>query len=150
LPLAAKAQSIFACDSSAHMLALTRSKLIKAGLRNWQTVVADNGALPVRGGSADMVIAGWSLGHSVGWYPDRWRDVIDGVLGEMARVLRPGGTLIILETLGTGTEIPTPPHEGLAAYYRHLETAHGFSRIAIRTDYRFDSPEEGDHLTRFF
>lgn len=150
LPLAAEARSIIACDSSAHMLAVTQRKLTQTGLTNWRTVVCDNGALPLLDRAADMVIAGWSLGHAVGWYPDRWHDVIGAALNEMRRVLRPGGALIIFETLGTGTEVPTPPHEGLAAYYRHLETAHGFSRMAIRTDYRFESPEEGDHLTRFF
>ena len=150
LPSAGEARSILACDSSAHMLALARRKLIEGRLRNGRVIVSDNGALPVRDDSADIVIAGWSLGHSVGWYPHRWLEVIDAALSEMRRVLRPSGTLIILETLGTGTKIPAPPHDGLAAYYRHLETEHGFSRIAIRTDYQFESPEEGAQLTRFF
>ena len=150
LPLAVEARSITACDSSAPMLAIGQRKLSDAGLKNGRTVAGDNGALPLRDQTADMVIAGWSLGHSVGWYPDRWQAVIGAALSEMRRVARVGGTLIILETLGTGTEIPAPPHEGLAAYYRHLEAEHGFSRIAIRTDYKFESPEEGDELTRFF
>ena len=68
----------------------------------------------------------------------------------MKRVLRPGGTVIIVETLGTGSEEPHPPTEALAAYYALLEREHGFSRIWIRTDYRFASLPEAEDLTRFF
>ncbi|NJL56820.1 hypothetical protein HC928_17975, partial [bacterium] len=72
------------------------------------------------------------------------------MLAEMVRVTRPDGTLIILETLGTGSEIPTPPTAGLDAYYAWLEETHGFTRTWIRTDYEFASVGEAEHLTRFF
>jgi hypothetical protein len=68
----------------------------------------------------------------------------------MKRVLRPGGTVIILETLGTGCESPHPPSDALAAYYALLEEEHGFSATWIRTDYRFASLSEAEDLTRFF
>jgi hypothetical protein len=68
----------------------------------------------------------------------------------MRRVLRPGGTAIILETLGTGRETPHPPSEALAAYYAMLETDYGFASTWIRTDYRFESQAEAEELTGFF
>jgi ubiquinone/menaquinone biosynthesis C-methylase UbiE len=111
---------------------------------------ADNRHLPIKNQTADLVIAGWSLGHSVGWYPETWREEIGRVLVEMERVIRPNGTQIILETLGTGRETPQPPTEGLASYYAWLEAAHGFTRTWIRTDYRFEAAEQAAHLTRFF
>ena len=69
---------------------------------------------------------------------------------EMFRVLRPGGTAIILETLGTGNETPAPPNDGLAQFYEILENEYGFALTTLRTDYRFDSPAEGQALLRFF
>jgi hypothetical protein len=66
----------------------------------------------------------------------------------MARVLRAGGTAIVLETMTTGSETAAPPT--LAEYYRWLEVERGFSGFAIHTDHRVESLDEADRLTRFF
>jgi hypothetical protein len=84
------------------------------------------------------------------WYPDSWRDEIGQAISEMRRVLRPGGTAIIVETLGTGRETPQPPSERLAAYYTMLERDYEFAATWIRTDYRFESQAEANELTGFF
>jgi ubiquinone/menaquinone biosynthesis C-methylase UbiE len=148
--IAPLARRIRAFDESAQMLAVAAGKLEAAGLDNWETAVADNGSLPVGDGEADLAIAGWSLGHATGWYPDTWKEEIGRALAEMHRVLSPGGTIIILETMGTGRETPEPPVEGLARFYAWLEGELGFSYRWIRTDYRFDNPEQAADLTRFF
>jgi ubiquinone/menaquinone biosynthesis C-methylase UbiE len=151
--LAPHVRCITALDISPHMLGVAREKLDPSGLGKPEGSVclaaADNRYLPIAAQTADLAIAGWSLGHFVGWYTD-WRDQIGQALIEMKRVLRPGGTIIILETLGTGRETPQPPHNGLAAYYDWLENEHGFATTWIRTDYRFASVDEADTLTRFF
>jgi ubiquinone/menaquinone biosynthesis C-methylase UbiE len=69
-------------------------------------------------------------------------------LDEMRRVLRPGGTLIILETLGTGCETPHPP--GILKDYLAYLDAEGFRSTWFRTDYRFDTLAEAEMLVRFF
>jgi ubiquinone/menaquinone biosynthesis C-methylase UbiE len=143
-------KAVLAVDVSPHMLDVAIAKLDKTGLQNWTVAVADNRALPVVDQVADLSLAGWSLGHFTSWYPEHWRDEIERALAQMKRVLRPGGTAIIVETLGTGWEEPHPPTEALAAYYALLEGEHGFSRIWIRTDYRFASLSEAEDLTRFF
>lgn len=150
LMLAPLVKSIRAFDGSEHMLDVTIDKLKNSGLSNWKVEVADNRALPVEAASADLSIQGWSFGHFCGWYPDTWRKEIGKAVGEMKRVLRPGGTAIILETLGTGRETPQAPTEGLTAYYDWLEQEQGFSATWIRTDYQFDSIGEARSLTRFF
>lgn len=148
--LAPLVTSIRAYDASAHMLEAANARLQSLNLSNWQTAVADNKQLPAESGSADLAIEGWSFGHCVGWYPDTWREEVSAALAEMRRVLRPGGTMLLMETMGTGRETPQPPNEGLAKLYRWLEDEQGFSAATIRTDYRFESLDEAERLTRFF
>jgi ubiquinone/menaquinone biosynthesis C-methylase UbiE len=117
--------------------------------KGWLAGAADHRALPLPAGVADLAVAGWTLGHFTGWYPDRWGEEIGRALGEVARVLRPGGTAIIIETLGTGQASPSPPNEALAAYYAWLEEG-GYCRTWVRTDFRFRSRAEAERLLRFF
>ncbi|MBM4429144.1 MAG: class I SAM-dependent methyltransferase [Chloroflexi bacterium] len=146
--LAPIVRSIHAVDSSAHMLEVATAKLQKSGLHNWQVHVADHRRLPLADRSADLVIAGWSICYLAIWQGPAWRDELAHGLTEIKRILRPGGTIIILETLGTGYEIPHPPGE-LLDYYAFLD-AEGFLSTWIRTDYRFESLAEAETLARFF
>jgi len=148
--MASLVKTILAIDISPHMLDVAVTRFKGVSLPNWTVVVADNRTLPVADHAADLSIAAWSLGHFTSWYPETWRDGIERVLAHMKRVVRPGGSVIIIETLGTGAEAPQPPTEALAAYYASLEGEHGFSRTWIRTDYRFASLPEAEDLTRFF
>ena len=141
---------IRAYDASAHMLDTARPTLAATGFSNWSLAVGENHALPADTASADIAIAGWSFGHCCGWYPASWREEIGKALSEMQRVLRPGGTAIILETMGTGSTEPAPPTEALAAYYHWLENEHGFAASTLRTDYQFASVAEAVELTHFF
>jgi len=143
--IAPLAGSLVSLDQSEHMLDVLREKL-----PNVRVAAADNRTLPLANACADVAIEGWSVAHSVGWYPDTWRAETAKALAEMFRLLRPGGTAILLETLGTGNETPAPPNEGLAAFYTMLEDEYGFVRTSLRTDYEFESPAEGQALLRFF
>lgn len=143
-------KNVYLLDISEHMLQLAARKLSQGGWRNWTPAVADHRALPLTESCADVAIAGWSLGHLVGWHPDSWRQEIGQALAEMQRVLRPGGTIIILETQGTGRVTPRPPTAALTAYYDWLEQECGFHASWIRTDYRFRDIAEGRYLVSFF
>lgn len=112
--------------------------------------VADARSLPSPDGEADLGIAGWVFGHLRHWLPDGWRDEIGAALDELARVVRPGGTLVVIETLGTTHTEPAPPNPALAEYYDWLERDRGFTRTAIRTDYRFDDVEQASRVLGFF
>lgn len=152
--LGAQARKMLCLDISPHMLGVAKARLSQSGLERPEDsihlIVADNRRLPVAKKTADLTLAGWSLGHFVGWYPDKWHEEIREALTEMRRVLNPGGTIIILETLGTGRETPMPPTAHLAGYYNWLQEKHEFSSTWIRTDYQFTSVAEADKLTRFF
>lgn len=150
LMLAPLVKSVQAFDNSRAMLDVTFAKLQKFGLNNVSVDVADNRSIPLPEASADLTIQGWSFGHFCGWYPDTWRQEIGKCLVEMRRLVRSGGTLIMLETLGTGRETPLAPTPALAEYYAWLESEQGFSSTSIRTDYQFESLQEAENLSRFF
>jgi ubiquinone/menaquinone biosynthesis C-methylase UbiE len=130
------------------MLEVAAAKLAERGLENVQVEVADHRRLPLTDHSADLAIAGWSLCYLVVEHPESWQAVLGEALREIVRVLRPGGTIVVLETLGTGHETPQPP-DPLARYYAFLE-GQGFNSTWIRTDYQFASLAEAESLTRFF
>ncbi|HEU4534418.1 MAG TPA: methyltransferase domain-containing protein, partial [Polyangiaceae bacterium] len=111
---------------------------------------ADGRSLPVDPGWADLGVAAWVFGHFRHWMPDGWREQVGGALAEMRRVLRPGGLLVIVETLGTGRSEPAPPDEGLAEYFAWLEAEQKLTRTWMRTDYRFASRAEAEELVGFF
>lgn len=147
--LAPIVESIRAFDSAQAMLEVAMAKLRRMPSQNWTIGVADHRNLPVKAQSADLVISGWSICYTVVYHPTHWREELGKALAEMKRVLRPRGTIILLETQGTGHETPHPP-EKLARYYHYLEANEGFSSTWIRTDYQFDSLAEAESLVRFF
>src|SRR5512143_1773571 len=104
--LAREARRLCAFDTSHHMLTMTRDKLRTLAPGRGLTAVADHRFVPLGAASSDLVISGWSVGYLAVWNPGTWRTELETWLSEMRRLLRPGGTLILLESLGTGNDSP--------------------------------------------
>lgn len=135
-----RARSVRLVERAAPMLALAEKRLTAMGRKGLSFHVADARALPLADASVDVAVAGWVFGHFRHWMPDGWQAEVDTALGEMRRVLRPGGALVILETLGTGHTTPRT-HEALDAYFDWIERRHGLARRWVRSDYAFDDVE---------
>jgi ubiquinone/menaquinone biosynthesis C-methylase UbiE len=148
--LAPKAKHITAFDRAPAMLAVAGNKLATSGLKNWTLGEADNSSLPVPDGSADISIEGWALGHSAFWHEQNWKAVLSKQTGELLRVLRPGGTAIIIETRGTGCGKPAKLPPQLEKFYSFLSDELNFQSKWIRTDYKFPSLAQGRKLSGFF
>ncbi len=122
-------------------------RLLRAGLPGWPPTTASSPCGPVG------PIWWWPAGVSgIPWHgtgmtgPGRsiapWERCV--------RIARPGGTLAVIETLGTGRETPLAPTQELANYYLWLEDEHGFERRWMRTDYLFEDAAQAERLIRFF
>lgn len=155
------AARVYGYDRSVHMLERAKESLARWADRV-ELAAADHRSLPAPSGAADVFVEGWAFGHAI----------VDAVSGEGAhraasgrgaveratadlvaearRVVRPGGTLIVVETLGTNVDRPGAPLPALADFYRAIENRYGFEREVIRTDYAFASPEEAVERCRFF
>lgn len=110
---------------------------------------AEAGSLPFPADTFDLAIAGWVYAHQREWSPDSWRTVVAGFVDEAQRIIAADGSIVLIETLGTGHEEPNPPDE-LEEYYRWLESSLGFRRSWIRTDYQFASVEQAAEITGAF
>jgi len=62
---------------------------------------------PVEDRIADLVVSGWSVSYLAVWNPDSWRKELEKWMGEMKRILKAGGFIVLVESLGTGNEIPS-------------------------------------------
>jgi ubiquinone/menaquinone biosynthesis C-methylase UbiE len=141
------ARRVIACDLSPHMLTMARDKL-RAGGDNWLVAAADHRHVPLVPRSVGLILSGWSISYVTVWAPERWRAEADAWLREARRVLQKGGQIILFESLGTGNETPKRlPH--LENFYDWLDE-NRFRNKWIRTDYRFDSPEQASGIAGFF
>lgn len=146
--IAPLARKITASDISHHMLGIGRACLASLGLANWYCSLESHTTLPFMNDCADVIIAGWSFCYAAIGAVDNWQGGLEKALSETARVLRPGGKLILIESLGTGFESPNRP-DVLKNYLEYLDKD-GFSSTWIRTDYLFTDFEEARELTSFF
>ena len=146
--LAPHVASIHAFDISEEMLRVCREKLSKTKLSNWKIDVADHRQLPIKNHSANLVVSGWSVSYLAVWNPDSWKDELEKWLSEMKRVLTPNSYIVLFESLGTATESPIRL-EHLKDFYTWLDEV-GFQNKIIRTDYKFESIQEAEKLSRFF
>jgi ubiquinone/menaquinone biosynthesis C-methylase UbiE/DNA-binding MarR family transcriptional regulator len=93
--LAPHAGNALGIDQSREMLAVARVNLERAGLANSIVRLADMYQLPLADASFDAIVI-----HQVLHYADR----PDAVIAEAARVLRPGGILVIVDFAPHGLE----------------------------------------------
>lgn len=89
--LAPTAEHVVALDPSPGMLATVRQAAAERGLPQIETCEASATALPFAAASFDLVCTRYSAHH--------WLD-LPGALGEMHRVLKPEGFILVIDLLG--------------------------------------------------
>lgn len=146
--LAPLAKTVVAFDLSAHMLRTATARLRDIRPDGWLAAAADHRRLPVNARAVDLIVSGWSVSYLTVGDPRDWRGRAETWLLEARRVVRPGGRVILFESLGTGNESPVRlPH--LENFYRWLDEK-GFASRWIRTDYLFEFYDQAEHLVGFF
>ena len=140
--MAGSVQRLHAFDFTASMLRLAQHRQRQNGWKNVSLALADSRQMPVRSGWADFAIEGWAFLQIAVWHPADWQHQLGRALAEMHRLVRPGGKLILIETLGTGESTPKV-EPFFRTVYDFLESDAGFTPLnEIRTDYRFETLEQ--------
>jgi ubiquinone/menaquinone biosynthesis C-methylase UbiE len=150
LLLAPFVRSVTAFDRAAPMIAVAEAKARARGVGNVRFGVASHDALPVPTAEADLAIEGWAFGHAVGWNPSGWIDEVDAHVRELARAIRPGGSIVLIETMGTGVSAPFEGGHALEPFHRHVVERLGFAHRCVRTDYAFESVDDAAERAGFF
>lgn len=139
--LAGQVHRLHAFDITASMLRVAQANQRRKDWKNTTLALADSRQMPVRSGWADFAIQGWAFLHLAVVYPQDWQDQLGRALDEMQRLVRPGGRMILIETLGTGESAPkVSPF--FRTVYDFLEGPRGFVPRNIRTDYCFETLEQ--------
>jgi ubiquinone/menaquinone biosynthesis C-methylase UbiE len=116
----------------------------KARLREFTNIeytILDNTCLEKINQTFDLVIEGWSIGHTILDHWDNRIALLDKIMTDIDKILNKHGTIIFIETLGSCVDQPEPPGDNLKELYTLFETRHGLKREIIRTDYQFPSNE---------
>jgi len=90
LLLSQRAERVIAVDSSAKMIDVGRELARRHGVKNIDYRPGDMEEVPIDSGAVDLVFFSQSLHHAL--HPER-------ALAEAARILRPGGRVVILDLL---------------------------------------------------
>lgn len=139
--LARRAERVFALDRSACMLAFAERKLSRLGIGSCELRLADHRKIPLPDGSADLVVAAWTLASVIyDASAEGWCRALDRVVAEMRRLLRPGGVIALL----------CPADPGPRNYLRHLELRHGFRCLPFESRWRFPSCAVARKVLQFF
>ena len=144
-----KVKQAYCYDRSVHMINKAKINLDSYTDKIVYGII-DNNSINQIQNKADFVIEGWSFGHTVYDYIDEAESKIDELVKGCTSLLNRNGKIIILETLGTNTEVAGAPAEFLNGFYSRLEEFHGFSRVDIKTDYQFRNVEEASKIMCIF
>lgn len=143
------AGDILCCEGSAHMLERGYQNLEHFG-HKISFLVFNNRDIQNLNQKADLILEGWSFGHTVSDGPESVEYICDELVDRCRKKLNPGGSLVFIETLGTNTDVPHPPSEKLSRFYSRLERVYNFQRHELRTDYRFSSVDDAANIAGFF
>lgn len=131
------------------MLAYARTKKDQTGTNNCTFLKGDAIHIAARDNSADIAIEGWGIGQMLSFSKDVWQATLDHSIEEMKRIVKPGGHIFLIESLGILAEEPMEPRF-FSKLYQVFETKFGFKREWVRTDYKFDSAAMAEYYIGFY
>ena len=145
-----KVKHCYGFDRAEHMIQRCNRNL-SAWTNKVTFGICDNMHLTEIEQKADIFIEGWSFGHTIIENSDNFEDVARNITSRVIDLVKHDGTVVIVETAGTNSNIPFELTNGyLNMYYELLEHEYGFEKTILSTDYLFSDYEEAARILGFF
>ena len=141
--LAARGARVVGVEPHLPLVARARTRLADAGTRTASVVAGDAEALPLAGGSVDVVHARWAYFFGAGCEPG---------LAEVARVLRRGGLAVVVDndvtrsTFGAWFRRSYPAYDPVAV--QRFWDRQGFTTERLTITWTFDRRDDLEAVTR--
>ena len=140
---------VYGIEPVAGMRAVADSKKRKLDVKNVDFLSGEHKDIPLPDNSVDLIIEGWSFPAAYYSSYSEWHAEFEAIVLEMKRILRPKGSVILIETMGSlhiWEEAPAQTN----VLYDYFEKELGLKKAIIRTDYKFCNKEDAVDLGTFF
>ncbi len=143
------AKYVTAYEPDENLLKVARAKKETRKVTNCVFLHGSPYQIPLKDKTMDVAIEGWNFPQIIASSEDVWQATIKRSLTEMQRVIRPGGTIFLIESLGILEEEPVEP-KFFHRLYKEFESQYGFQRDWVRTDYQFESAAQAEYYIGLF
>lgn len=144
-----QAAKVFGFDREKHML-----EKCNKNLTEYKEIInlkqGQNTCLPLISEKADIFIEGWSFAHTIVDAGENFKLAFDAMYNGITRNLKPEGTIILIESLGTNVDKPYIHNPNLKKFYKYIEEKYSFKIEIVATDYKFESSFEAARIAGFF
>lgn len=140
---------VYGFDLENHMLEQCKNNL-KKYMHKIRLNAADNIDLPPAEDKADILIEGWSFGHTIVDHGANVPGTTEKLIDNLNKLIKDNGVIVIIETLGTNIDQAKALNQSLEDFYSLLEKKYGFNKTIIRTDYMFSEYNEAANVLGFF
>ena len=140
---------VYGIEPVGGMRAVADAKKQRLGVRNVDFLPGEHKDLPLPNNSVDLIVEGWAFLKAFRTAYPEWRTEFEAIVVEMKRILRHGGSVVLIETMGSWHIWEKVPDRNVDLY-DYFEKDLGLKKTTIRTDYKFASSEEAVDLSTFF
>jgi len=140
---------VYGVEPVSGMQRVAEAKKLALGVKNIDFLPGEHRDTSLPDNCIDLVIEGWAFLHAFQNTYSEWRTEFEAIAREMRRVLRPRGTVALIETMGSfdiWNEVPSKTSE----LYSYFERELGLKKTIVRTDYEFANLEEAVDFGTFF
>jgi SAM-dependent methyltransferase len=135
------AEHVYALEPDPKALPILRGRIKSSGASNVTVLPAGAEAIPLEEDSVDVAYATWTYFFGPGSEPG---------LGEVERVVRPGGDIVVVQNYGHDelSQLWTP-EEAECEEWPAWFAEHGFACEIVETEWRFQAAEEAKAVLGF-
>jgi ubiquinone/menaquinone biosynthesis C-methylase UbiE len=140
---------VYGVEPVAAMRQFAQAKTASTSITNTDFLPGEHKDLPLADGSVDLITEGWAFLRAFRTSLSNWRSEFAAIRREMLRILRPAGSVFLIETMGSFDLWKEAP-DSIKPLYTYFSEEWGLMSRVIQTDYQFQDLSEAVDLGSFF